>query len=195
MNILVIPEDFRKDQYIIKPIVTAMFAYLEKSSVKVRICLDPLLGGIDQAKSWQAIEQVLDMYEGMVDMFLLLVDRDGEVDRRNALDNIEARAKNKLSKHRVLIAENAWQELEVWALAGCYDLPKDWKWDKIRSERDSKEKYFEPYVRSRRLLDEPGEGRTTLGREAGANYKRVRALCPEDIIPLEKKIKGYLGAN
>ncbi len=195
MNILVIPEDFRNDQYILKPIVKAMFKHLGKPNAKIIVCQNPLLGGIVQAKNWQQIEEILHLYEGMVDIYLLLVDRDGEAGRRAVLDNIEANAKNILSTNRVLFAENAWQELEVWALAGCHNLPKEWNWKDIRSERDSKEKYFEPYAKSSGLLDEPGEGRTTLGREAGANYQRVRKLCPEDIVSLEDKLRQYLGAN
>ena len=46
MKILVIPEDFRKDQYILKPIITAMMAKLGKPRTKVMVCQDPLLGGI-----------------------------------------------------------------------------------------------------------------------------------------------------
>ncbi len=30
MNVLVIPEDFRKDQYMLKPIITAMMEALER---------------------------------------------------------------------------------------------------------------------------------------------------------------------
>lgn len=46
MKILVIPEDFRKDQYILKPIITAIMAKLGKPRTKVMVCQDPLLGGI-----------------------------------------------------------------------------------------------------------------------------------------------------
>lgn len=49
MNVLVIPEDFRKDQYIVAPIVRRMFEVLAKPNANVRVCLDPLLGGIGEA--------------------------------------------------------------------------------------------------------------------------------------------------
>lgn len=41
MNVLVIPEDFRKDQYMLKPIIEAMLKAKGKM-VKVRVCQDPL---------------------------------------------------------------------------------------------------------------------------------------------------------
>lgn len=48
MNVLVIPEDFRKDQYMLKPIVEAMMKEVGQKA-KVAVCQNPLLGGIDQA--------------------------------------------------------------------------------------------------------------------------------------------------
>lgn len=46
MNALIIPEDFRKDQYILKPLFTRLFRRLFGRSVQVDICVDPLLGGV-----------------------------------------------------------------------------------------------------------------------------------------------------
>lgn len=46
MNILIIPEDFRKDQYILGPVVQKMVEAIDKPRAKVRMCLDPLLGGV-----------------------------------------------------------------------------------------------------------------------------------------------------
>jgi hypothetical protein len=51
----------------------------------VRICTDPLLGGVVQALRWERIEEILDRYRGMVDLFLLRVDRDGEQAREHTL--------------------------------------------------------------------------------------------------------------
>ena len=49
MNILVIPEDFRKDQYILKPLVSRLFWHLGAPNPRVEVCRDPLLGGIGEA--------------------------------------------------------------------------------------------------------------------------------------------------
>jgi hypothetical protein len=48
MNVLLIPEDFRKDQFILQPIIEAMFTKLGKPAI-VEVLKDPLIRGIDQA--------------------------------------------------------------------------------------------------------------------------------------------------
>lgn len=190
MKILVIPEDFRKDQYMLKPIITAMMAKLGKPRTKVMICQDPLLGGISEALKWENIENIINQYS-MVDLFLLCVDRDGKEGRKTALEKIEAQAANLLPSQRLLLAENAWQEIEVWVLAG-HDLPTDWNWRDIRNEINPKETYFLPLSQQRNLLNDPGEGRKTLAEEAAKRYDRIRKLCPEDLVNLENRINTYI---
>ncbi len=191
MNVLVIPEDFRKDQYILKPIVEAMVQAVGRPRATVIVCQDPLLGGIDQATKWERIKEVLDRYRGMVDVFLLIVDRDGNPGRRIALDNIERNAAGYLPSGRLFLAENAWQEVEVWILAG-HALPDDWQWQEVRQHPNPKETYFEPFARSRGVVDGPGQGRKTLAREAAGNYTRIRTLCREDVASLEGRLKTCL---
>lgn len=179
MNVLIIPEDFRKDQYVLKPIVKAILADLGKPYAKVRVLTDPLLGGIDKAMDLATLrDEILDRYKGMVNLFLLLVDRDGNQGRRAALLNLEQSLANELAAGRSFLAETAYEEIEVWALASA-DLPKDWGWQQVRSHLHPKEAYFEPLAAQRSLSDEPGGGRDTIGAEAGARLKRVRQLCPE----------------
>lgn len=110
MKILVIPEDFRKDQFMLKPIIAAMMARLGKQRTKVMICQDPLLGGISEALKWENIENIINQYP-MVDLFLLCVDRDGREGRKTALEKIEAQAASLLPSQRLLLAENAWHEI------------------------------------------------------------------------------------
>lgn len=194
MNVLIIPEDFRKDQYVIAPLIRRMFAEVGKSNANVRVCLDPLMGGISEATKWVRIEEVLERYQGMVQIFLLLVDRDGVASRRQTLDTLEKKAAEKLADGKAFIAENAWQEIEVWALAG-QNLPKDWKWKEISDEIHPKESYFEPWAKQRGLLNEPGEGRTTMGREAAQNYSKVRSRCKNDIHALETRLSDWLNSS
>ena len=194
MNVLIIPEDFRKDQYIVKPLIRRMLAEIGKPNANLRVCMDPLLGGITEALKWDRISEILDRYAGMVQVFLLLVDRDGKPGRRTALNKLEKLATKKLAAGRILLAENAWQEIEVWALAG-QKLPSDWKWGDIRAEIHPKERYFEPLAKKRGLLNEPGEGRTTMGREAAANYTRVRSRCVKNLQVLERKLKTWIEAT
>jgi hypothetical protein len=159
-----------------------MMSVVGKPKAKVQILTDPLLGSVTAAMNWSNLEEIFDRYHGMVDVFLLVVDRDLDPNRRIALDNLEEKAKKKC----VLLAENAWQELEVWALAAQKGF---WKWAEVRNEKHPKEKYFEPFVVSRGLQDEPGRGRKTLGLEAAAQYSRVRRLCPEDVAALEARVR------
>ncbi|SMF94517.1 hypothetical protein SAMN02949497_1835 [Methylomagnum ishizawai] len=188
MNVLIIPEDFRKDQYLLQPIVAALLSHLGKPRAKVTVLKDPLLGGVARALDFQQLKPIIERYRGMVDVFLLCVDRDGEQSRRLRLGNLESQARAILPENRIFLAENAWQELEVWALAGL-DLPKEWAWRDIRAERDPKERYFKPIAERRGLLDEPGEGRRTLGIEAAKRYAKIRQRCPEDIQALEGRIE------
>ncbi len=87
MNILIIPEDFRKDQYILKPIFQRLVASLGSSVSRVRVCQDPLLGGVGEALKSSRIEEVIERYP-MVHIFILCVDRDGGTGRRQRLDEI-----------------------------------------------------------------------------------------------------------
>lgn len=187
MRVLVIPEDFRKDQYILKPMIKAMFCELGKPKAKVEVLKDPLMGGISIAMNLNVLKDVVERYQGMVDVFLLCVDRDADPNRHNALRNLETEIAATLLSGRIFLAEHAWQELEVWLLAGV-DLPSDWTWADIRAERDPKERYFTHLAKQRGLLQEPGEGRKTIGLESAGKYMRVRQLCQEDIKNLEDRL-------
>ena len=192
MNVLVIPEDFRKDEFMLKPIISAILASLGKPNANVRVCQDPNLGGIGQALSEERISEIIDRYKGMVRLFILCVDRDCEVGRRTRLDQLEVLFAQKLAADKVFFAENAWQEVEAWVLAGL-DLPNEWSWSVIRSERNVKEVYFRRFAKDNGLLNEPGEGRKTLAIQAARRYDRIKQLCPEDITKLEDKIATWLG--
>src|SRR5438094_4497711 len=111
MYLLFIPEDFRTAQYILGPIVLKMFEEVGRPRARVQMCLDPLLGGVDQATRWERIAEIIAMYP-MVHVFLIIVDRDGVAGRRQALNALEAQAAAVLGQERVLLAENAWQEIE-----------------------------------------------------------------------------------
>ena len=193
MRVLVIPEDFTRDQYILKPLVEAMLKHLNRPRVKVTICRDPQLGGIAQATNWEQIEEILERYM-MYDLFLLCVDRDGKAGRRDKLDELEQLAQARLPQKSAFFAENAWQEIEVWVLAG-HDLPAEWQWQTIRQELDPKELYFLPLAQSKGLpTNELELVYKTLTKEATPRYSsRIRKLCPEDIASLENKIANWMG--
>jgi hypothetical protein len=107
------------------------------------------------------------------------------------LDNLEAHFSTVLDSGKLLAAENAWQELEVWVLAG-HDLLEGWNWGEIRQERDAKEAYFNRLVETRGLENDPGGGRKTLGVEAARKYRRISSRCREDVQVLERRIEAWL---
>ena len=128
----------------------------------------------------------------MFDLYLLCVDRDGNANRRVVLDHLEKQAKAFVGERRAFLAENAWQEIEVWVLMG-YDLPRKWEVRLIRAENHPKEKYYRPFAEGLGLLDLPGEGRDKLAREAASRYDRIRRRCKEDIQTLEGRIRAWIG--
>jgi hypothetical protein len=194
MNVLIIPEDFRKDQFILKPIVAEMLKAADSPRARIEVCRRPLLEGISQSLNWERIREIIEIYAGMVDLFLLCVDRDGNPDRRASLDRLEGLAAGLLPRGRVLLGENAWQEIEVWVLAG-HDLPNEWAWQEIRAEVHPKERYFEPFAQQRGVCHQPGGGRKTLALEAARRYSRIRQLCREDIEALELRIRDWIASK
>ena len=185
MNVLVIPEDFRKDQYILKPLFERLFRTFGRRNAKIRVCQDPVLGGIGEAMKAERIAEIVSRYEGMTQIFILCVDRDGREGRRQGLDSLEGEFGN----GRTFVAENAWEELETWVLAGL-DVPKDWRWTDVRAEVHVKERYFEPLAAQRGVADGPGGGRKALGEEAARNLPAIRLKCPEDFDALAQRLEA-----
>jgi hypothetical protein len=187
-HVLVIPEDFRQDQYVLKPIITRMMKAIGVSA-RVQVCRDPLLGGVGEALKWENLESIFERYQGMVRLFVLVVDRDADTGRRDRIRRLEQLAAERFAgTDRLFVGDNAWQELEVWLLAGMQDLPSEWSWKAIRAERDAKETYFDPYVDRRGLRKAPYQGRALLAEEAARRYERVRQLCHEDVGALHEAL-------
>ena len=173
MKVLVIPEDFRKDQYLLKPLFKRLMGALGKPSAKVIVCQDPLLGGVHEALKSERMAEVVQRYDGMVDLFVLCVDRDGKSGRRRRLDELEQEFVD-----RAFVAQNAWEEIETWTLAGL-DLPAEWSWSEVRAEVDVKERYFDVLADVRGLSDAPGRGRKPLGEEAARRVPAIRQKCAD----------------
>ena len=187
MNVLVIPEDFRKDQYILKPLFKGLFRSINKPRIRIRVCQDPLLGGVDEAMKLERIHEVVDQHYGMTDVFILCVDRDGERGRRTRLDQIEDAFGDRLR----FLAENAWEEIETWILAGL-TLPSEWSWADVRAEVHVKEQYFEPLAEQLGVAEGPGGGRKELGERAARRIRAIRQKCPEDFDALAARLEAAL---
>ena len=185
MNVLIIPEDFRNDQYILKPLFSRLFRSIVKRRVHVDVCRDPLLGGVGEALKSERMAEVIGKHGGMTDIFILCIDRDGEQGRRQRLDQLEA----EFGDVRVFLAENAWEEIETWILAGL-NLSADWK--TVRAEVQVKEIYFEPLVAQRGLSDAPGDGRKPLAEEASRKINAIRQKCPEDFDNLARRLEAAI---
>ncbi len=185
MRVLVIPEDFRKDQYLLLPLFSRLFQVIGRR-VHVQICRAPLLGGVDEALKSGRIAEVIGRYRGMVHVVVLCVDRDGNLGRQVRLRDMEREFGN---DRRAFLAENAWEELETWVLAGL-TLPRGWLWSDVRAEVQVKERYFDPLARQRGFSDAPGGGRKPLGMEAARRIDAIRQKCPEDFDCLARRLEA-----
>ena len=184
MNVLIIPEDFRKDQYILKPLFDRLFRSIGRSSAQVQVCQDPLLGGVGEALKIDLLREIVERYGGTTDLFILCVDRDGVTGRRQRLDDLEG----KFAGAPTFLAENAWEEVETWVLAGL-ELPSGWTWADVRAETHVKEQYFDVLARARGVADGPGAGRRRLGEEAARRISAIRQKCVEDFDSLARRIE------
>ena len=181
---LLIPEDFRNDQYILQPLFERLFDSFGKSTARIEMCRKPLFGGIVEALKSENVREVVQQYP-MVDVFILCVDRDEHLGRRKRLDEIET----EFGGSQAFYAVNAWEEIETWVLAGL-DLPAEWNWREVRAEVHVKETYFEPFAALRDLSDAPGGGRKELGKEAARRISAIRQKCPEDFDSLAQRIEA-----
>ena len=127
--ILVVPEDFRNDRHILKPLFSRLFRSIGRPRAKVDICRDTLPGGVNETLKIQCIGEIVHRYGRTTDIFILCIDSDGNEGRRARLDDIEARFRNDRAFHAV----NAWKEIETWLLAGL-KLPKGWRRKDVRAE-------------------------------------------------------------
>ena len=187
MRVMIIPEDFLKDQHILKPIFSRLFRQIGATSVEIQMCYQPRFRGVEQALELTDLEEIVRRFGGMVDIFVLCVDRDGFAGRRQRLNRIEAEFQGRC----VFFAENAWEEIETWVLAGL-EMPSDWRWADVRAEIDVKERYFDPYVAQRGLSNTLGGGRKILGEEAARRVRAIRQKCPEDFDSLARRLQTTL---
>lgn len=179
-NVLVIPEDFTKDEHILRPVVEKILADVGRPRARVEVCRDPNFQGITGALSAGLLREKVLLRYPMVDLFVLLVDRDGNQNREAAAANLETQLSAKLVGGRQFVAELARQEVEVFILAG-HDLPSDWRWQAIREDPSVKDTYFREFAHLKGTADLPHEGRKKLAAEAMTRWSRIRERCREDI--------------
>lgn len=184
MKVLVIPEDPRLDQYILKPIVERIFADFGKSP-RVTVLSNPRLRGVAEALNPAILADIVATYP-MNDLFLVLVDRDGE-GARSAV----ASARESEHSGRLFVCL-AIEEVEVWMLA-IHSETLGVRWREIRTEVNPKERFAEPFLQERAPRLDAGRGRAWAMRELGSQWRGVLDRCPE-LKDLKRRIETWLDA-
>ncbi|MGH9763651.1 MAG: hypothetical protein ACREDR_25440 [Blastocatellia bacterium] len=153
----------------------------------MEVCGNPNFQGVDAALNINALRtEILQRYP-MVDLFVLFVDRDGIAGRKAKTENIEKTLSGELPKGRAFFAEVAWQEAEIFILAG-HSWPSTWKWKEMRADANVKNTFFKKLVKLQGTGNLPHEGRKKLMSEAMGNWRRIKTRCPEDVGLLIKRI-------
>jgi hypothetical protein len=183
MKVLVIPEDPTYDQYILKPIVERIFTDLDRSA-RVEVLQDPHLRGIGDALDPQIVQEIV-ADNPMVDLFILMVDRDC-----NRYKN-ETKAIARKEEHpERLLACLAIEEVEVWMLWLHRDHLNA-PWQEVRQHCDPKEEYAEPFLRSQGWTSRVGNGRKRAMRALGAAWDGLKKACPE-LAKLRDEVEEWL---
>ncbi|MCP4657613.1 MAG: hypothetical protein GY856_19580 [bacterium] len=183
MKVLVVPEDPTYDQYILKPIVERIFRDLDRS-VRVQVLRNPHLRGVTQALDSVVLADIVENHE-MIKLFLVLVDRDGDAERRPA----RARALENAHPGRLVVCL-AIEEVEVWMLA-IHREKLSAPWSKVRSEHHPKEHFADPFLAEHAPKLGPGAGRKWAMRRLGSEWQGVLSVCPE-LVELKQRIRSCL---
>lgn len=189
-KVLVIPEDFTKDEHVLKPVVEKILEDAGKANATILVCRDPNFGGIGEAMKKEKLRKDVIQNYPMVDLFILLVDRDGDAGREVKAANLETDLTAELAgREGRFVAELARQEVEVFVLAG-HDLPEGWTWQQIRADGDVKNTAFQDLVNTMDTGKMPHDGRKKLMAEGIKNWARIKSRCPEDIGSLIERLKS-----
>ena len=100
--------------------------------------------------------------------------------RSGLITAIEQRITQQLRPGAIFLGENAWQEVEIFILAG-HELPQGWNWQDVRSDIDVKNTYFLAFAKAAGTLHLPHLGRKKLMQAALGNWQRIKSRCPEDV--------------
>lgn len=190
MDVLIIPEDPTYDQYILKPVVERIFADLGKRA-KVEVLRDPHLSGASQALDRATVTGIIE-HNPMVDLFVLIVDRD--CDREGNVAKAGTRASDHPEK---LVACVAVEEVEVWMLYLLRDELHEHlesSFGDARAECDPKELFVEPLLDKLMWRTKVGSGRKHAMRRLGQHWSGLLRACHE-IGELKKDIDSFVNAR
>jgi hypothetical protein len=169
-NVLVISEDYSKDQHILRPLVSRLLRECNKPNAKVRLWANLAIRGFESVRD--EIPTIIRDFPQM-HLFLFLPDCDGKRQgRADLFANLEA-------EHGFrLICCAAVEEVEAWLLAGHLDkLPS--LWPAVRADTSVKERFFLPFLREHGDSRRPGGGREELMQQTLTNLRGLLERCPE----------------
>jgi hypothetical protein len=182
VKVLVIPEDPTLDQYILKPVVSRLFSDLGRPA-RIDVLSKPRLRGVAQALGASVLSDIAETYR-MIDLFLVLVDRDGDLERP-----VVAVAREAEHAGRLFVCL-AIEEVEVWMLA-LHREALGTSWTEVRSERNPKERFAAPFLAANAPKLDAGGGRAWAMRELGPAWRGLLQVCPE-LQELKDRIQSWL---
>lgn len=190
-NVLVIPEDFTKDEHVLLPIVRRVLVDSGKPNAAVLVCRDPNFQGISGALDHNRVREEVILRYPMVDLFILIVDRDGRQGRAEAVAGLAGRVRSDLKDNQRFLSVLAHQEVEILPIAG-HNLSTGWSWNEIREDGDVKNTYFMELAAREGTLLLPHHGRKKLMISAMKNWNRIKSRCPEETTELAQAIQDLL---
>lgn len=188
-NVLVIPEDFTKDEHVLLPLIRRVLTDAGKSNASVLVCRDPNFQGIGGALDYNRLKEEVVLRYPMVNLFILFIDRDGRNGREAAVTNLADQIQPVLKESQQFLGVVARQEVEVFPIAG-HDLSAGWSWQEIRTDGDVKNTYFIQLAERQNTTHLPHHGRKKLMAAAMKNWSRIKARCPEETTGVAQAISA-----
>lgn len=184
-RLLIILEDPTHDRYIVKPLIERLVAAVGKRRARVHVLIDPRMGGVEQVLNKETRTGILTKYP-MIDVFVVVVDRDCVDGREKRLADFSRDVVNKGSRFAGVLAV---EEVEVWLLAGFLgQLPAPWL--QIRGDCYPKENFFDEFLQNQNLPG-VGGGRAALMKKTLNNLAGLQRRCPE-IAELREQLSNAL---
>jgi hypothetical protein len=185
MKVFVIAEDWRLDQYILKPVLQRLFDEV-RANVRIDFCREPFIGGVAQATNHETLTEVFGNYPH-ADLFLLILDRDCHRGRQDALQRCLAHAS---TSGKVMLGCLAIEEIEVWALALHRENLAE-PWESVRRNCHPKETYFEPFADRNGWTSSAGQGRKAAMKNLSGHWRGLKQRCDE-LQRLQERIREKL---
>jgi hypothetical protein len=178
-KVAIVCEDPTYDRYIAEPVIAKACEEIGRPRAQLRTVEWPRVYGVSQLKD--AVCDYLHKWGPISDAVVFVVDADGEdgtdgrPDRARQFASAITACGEALPCHVLTVAL---QELEVWALWGCYQQ-LGVSWDVVRSEPHPKERFFDPQV-TKAELRTADRGRTRMIEASlSKGWHSLVVACPE----------------